>query len=51
MRRLFEDACARIGDAFIWLIDTADIWPWICIGIIAGSVAYAVLAECAGCAA
>lgn len=51
MKSLFENACARVGDAFIWLVDTADIWPLICIGIISGSVAYAVLTECAGRAA
>lgn len=51
MRKLFEDVCAGVGGAFLWLTETADIWPLLCIGFIAGAIACAVLAECAGCAA
>lgn len=50
LRSVYLGACKRLGDGFMWVVDTADILPWICIGFIAGSVAYAVLAECAGCA-
>lgn len=49
MKNLFLDICENIGDAFIWLVDTADVWLLLLIGFIAGSVAYAVLAECTGC--